>query len=138
MEEPLILVTNDDGVHAPGIRALAEALHGLGDVWVVAPDREVSACSQSLTLKHPLRAERVEERIHAVDGTPADCVNLAVVKLLPRRPARGTPVARLTKTMLFSRTNSLRAEFTSTSEWRSLAYEATWPRSSHWSRERPR
>ena len=58
--------------------------------------------------------------------------------LLPRRPARGTPVARLTKTMLFSRTNSLRAEFTSTSEWRSLAYEATWPRSSHWSRERPR
>jgi 5'-nucleotidase len=53
---------------------------------VVAPDREVSACSQALTLKHPLRAEKVAERIHAVDGTPADCVNLAVVKLLPRRP----------------------------------------------------
>src|SRR6185436_12185936 len=47
---------------------------------------EVSACAQSLTLKHPLRAERVDERIHAVDGTPADCVNLALVKLLPRRP----------------------------------------------------
>jgi 5'-nucleotidase len=84
--QPLILITNDDGVHAPGIQALAEALRGLGEVHVVAPDREVSACSQALTLKHPLRAERLEQRVHAVDGTPADCVNLAIVKLLPRRP----------------------------------------------------
>jgi 5'-nucleotidase len=84
--QPLILITNDDGVHAPGIRALAEALRPLGEVHVVAPDREVSACSQSLTLKHPLRAERLEQRVHSVDGTPADCVNLAIVKLLPRRP----------------------------------------------------
>ena len=53
----------------------------------MAPDREVSACSQSLTLKHPLRAEKVDARVYAVDGTPADCVNLAIVKLLPRRPA---------------------------------------------------
>ena len=53
---------------------------------MVAPDREASACSQSLTLKHPLRAEKVEHRVLAVDGTPADCVNLAIVKLLPRRP----------------------------------------------------
>src|SRR5262245_30232879 len=87
MPAPLLLVTNDDGVHAPGIRALCAALEPLGEVHMVAPDREVSACSQSLTLKHPLRAERVSERIYAVDGTPADCVNLAVVKLLPRRPA---------------------------------------------------
>lgn len=86
MPKPLILVTNDDGVHAPGIRALAGALASRGEVHVVAPDREVSACSQSLTLKHPLRAEKVEERVFAVDGTPADCVNLALVKLLPRRP----------------------------------------------------
>jgi 5'-nucleotidase len=86
LEDPLILVTNDDGVHAPGIRALAEALHAIGEVWVVAPDREVSACAQSLTLTRPLRAEKVEPRVFAVDGTPADCVNLAVVKLLPRRP----------------------------------------------------
>jgi len=85
-QPPLILVTNDDGVHAPGIKALAAALGSLGTVHVVAPDREVSACSQSLTLKHPLRAEKIEERVHAVDGTPADCVNLALVKLLPRRP----------------------------------------------------
>ena len=87
MSEPLILVTNDDGVHAPGIRALAAALSAVGEVHIVAPDREVSACSQSLTLKHPLRAERIEERVHAVDGTPADCVNLGIVRLLPRRPA---------------------------------------------------
>src|SRR6185436_11778755 len=83
---PLILVTNDDGVHAPGIKALADALGERGEVYVVAPDREVSACAQSLTLKHPLRVEKVSERIFAVDGTPADCVNLAIVKVLPRRP----------------------------------------------------
>jgi len=87
MSEPLILVTNDDGVHAPGIRALAVGLAGAGEVWLVAPDREASASSQSLTLKHPLRAEKVEPKAFAVDGTPADCVNLAIVKLLPRRPA---------------------------------------------------
>ena len=86
LPSPLILVTNDDGVHAPGIKALALALGPLGTVFVVAPDREVSACSQSLTLKHPLRAERVAENVFCVDGTPADCVNLAMVKLLPRRP----------------------------------------------------
>src|SRR5437868_2711512 len=84
--KPLVLVTNDDGVHAPGIRALAAALASLGEVCVVAPDREVSACGQSLTLKHPLRAEQIENGVWAVDGTPADCVNLALVKLLPRRP----------------------------------------------------
>ena len=83
---PLILITNDDGVNAPGIRALAAGLAGVGEVHVVAPDREVSACGQSLTLKHPLRAEQIEPNIWAVDGTPADCVNLALVKLLPRRP----------------------------------------------------
>src|SRR5687767_592426 len=86
MASPLILVTNDDGVHAPGIKALASALAAVGTVYVVAPDREISASSQSLTLKHPLRAERVSENVYCVDGTPADCVNLALVKLLPRRP----------------------------------------------------
>jgi 5'-nucleotidase len=86
MPEPLILVTNDDGVHAPGIRALAAALGELGQVHVVAPDRVVSACAQSLTLTRPLRSETIEPFVHAVDGTPADCVNLAIVKLLGRRP----------------------------------------------------
>ncbi|MFI5170229.1 MAG: 5'/3'-nucleotidase SurE, partial [Vicinamibacterales bacterium] len=87
MSDPLILVTNDDGVHAPGILALARVLADAGEVWLVAPDREASASSQSLTLKHPLRAEKVEPGVFAVDGTPADCVNLAIVKLLPRRPS---------------------------------------------------
>ncbi len=86
MPTPLLLVTNDDGVHAPGIRALLAALSKVGEVHVVAPDREVSACGQSLTLKHPLRAEQIEQAVWAVEGTPADCVNLAMVKLLPRRP----------------------------------------------------
>src|SRR5262245_13810264 len=85
-QTPLMPVANHDGLHAPGLRALVAALADAGEVHVVAPDREVSACSQSLTLKHPLRAENVEPGFHAVDGTSADCVNLALVKLLPRRP----------------------------------------------------
>jgi 5'-nucleotidase len=87
MTSPLILVTNDDGVHAPGIRALTRSLEEMGRVEVVAPDREVSACAQSLTLSRPLRTERLAPNIYAVDGTPADCVNLAVAKLLESRPA---------------------------------------------------
>ena len=86
-ERPLILVTNDDGVHAPGIQALSAALAAVGEVHVVAPDREMSACAQALTLKQPLRAESLGQRVHAVDGTPADCVNLAILKLLPAPPA---------------------------------------------------
>jgi len=84
--KPILLVTNDDGIHAPGIRALASALEALGVVHVVAPDREVSACAQSLTLTRPLRVETLEPFRHAVDGTPADCVNLAIMKLLDRKP----------------------------------------------------
>jgi 5'-nucleotidase len=87
MPEPLVLITNDDGVHAPGIRALAQALASVGRVHVVAPDREASACSHSLSLRHPLRAEEIEPGVHAVDGTPADCVNLALVELLAERPS---------------------------------------------------
>ncbi len=86
MDEPLLLVTNDDGVNAPGIRALAAALRAVGEVRVVAPDREVSASSQALTISQPLRSEDVEPGVQSVDGTPADCVNLAIAKLLPRRP----------------------------------------------------
>jgi len=87
MTDPLLLVTNDDGIHAPGIRALARALAELGEVQVVAPDREASACSHSLSLRHPLRVEEIEPGFHAVDGTPADCVNLALVAILQDRPA---------------------------------------------------
>jgi 5'-nucleotidase len=87
MIRPLILVTNDDGIHAPGIAALAEALRAVGEVYVVAPDREASACGQSLTLTAPLRAERIEDRRYAVNGTPADCVILALQKILDQDPA---------------------------------------------------
>ena len=82
----LILITNDDGVHAPGLAALASALEELGDVYVVAPDREQSAVGHALTLHRPLRVTTVGERRFSVNGTPSDCVNLAVLGLLPERP----------------------------------------------------
>ena len=84
---PLILVSNDDGVHSEGIAALAGALGDLGQVVVVAPDRERSAVSHSLTLHRPLRVKEIEPGRYAVDGTPTDCVNLGVNGILPRRPA---------------------------------------------------
>lgn len=82
----VILVCNDDGIHAPGIRALEKALAPLGEVWVVAPDREQSAAGHSLSLHRPLRVEEVGPRRLAIDGTPTDCVNLAVNGVLPVRP----------------------------------------------------
>src|SRR5574339_443005 len=81
-----ILVTNDDGVHAAGLMALAGALNELGEVYVVAPDREQSAVGHALTLHRPLRVDRLAERKFAVNGTPSDCVNLAVLGLLPEPP----------------------------------------------------
>lgn len=81
-----ILVTNDDGIYTPGIKALAEALRALGDVAVVAPDRERSAVGHALTLHHPLRARETAPGVFAVDGTPTDCVNMGIHTLLPDRP----------------------------------------------------
>jgi 5'-nucleotidase len=80
------LVTNDDGILAHGLDVLARAAEPLGDVWIVAPDREQSATSHSLTLHHPLRPTQRDERRWQVDGTPTDCVMLAVEALLPERP----------------------------------------------------
>jgi 5'-nucleotidase len=77
-----ILVTNDDGVHSEGIRALATALAPLGDIIVVAPIQESSAIGHALTLRRPLRIEQVGDIFYAVDGTPTDCVNLGVAVLL--------------------------------------------------------
>lgn len=82
----LILVTNDDGILSPGIRVLADTLKSVAEVVVVAPDRERSAVSHSLTLHSPLRAEEIEPDFFAIDGTPTDCVNLGVHGLLPRKP----------------------------------------------------
>ncbi len=87
MASATILVTNDDGIASPGLHALAEAMAGLGTVWVVAPDRERTAVGHALTLHKPLRLTRVRARWYAVNGTPTDCVNLAVKHLLPRSPA---------------------------------------------------
>lgn len=78
---PKILVTNDDGVYSEGLRRLADELRDVGEVFVVAPDREQSAASHALTLNRPLRLLQIEEREWIVDGTPTDCVNLAVLHL---------------------------------------------------------
>ncbi len=85
-EPPLILVTNDDGIRAEGLRVLADALGRLGEVVVVAPDRNQSAVSHKITLHEPLRVfEQAPGRL-AVGGTPVDCVYLAMNDLLPRAP----------------------------------------------------
>jgi len=76
-----ILVTNDDGIYSEGIRKLAKALAPLGEVFIVAPDREQSAASHALTLNRPLRLLQLEANEWIVDGTPTDCVNLGVLKL---------------------------------------------------------
>lgn len=84
-----ILVTNDDGVHAPGLAVLERIAQGLSDdVWVVAPELEQSGASHSLTMHRPLRLRQVDERRYSVDGTPTDCVLLALNHLLAeKRPA---------------------------------------------------
>src|SRR3982750_828311 len=81
-----LLCTNDDGILAHGLETLVHAAESLGEVHVVAPDREQSATSHSLTLHHPLRPVERGERRWQVDGTPTDCVMLAVEALLSERP----------------------------------------------------
>jgi 5'-nucleotidase len=81
-----ILVTNDDGYLANGIQVLADAARRLGEVTVVAPDREQSATSHSLTLHYPLRARLASDKVYVVDGTPTDCVVLALGELLGDHP----------------------------------------------------
>lgn len=81
------LLTNDDGSHAPGLVALARVLRELGEVTVVAPDREMSGIGHAITLHTPLRIRRNDEGFHIVDGTPTDCVNIGVLKILGTRPS---------------------------------------------------
>jgi 5'-nucleotidase len=83
----IILVTNDDGVHSPGLISLFNAMKEIGDAYVIAPDRERSAVSHALTMHKPLRVEKLRERVYSVNGTPTDCVAVAVNKLLPEKPA---------------------------------------------------
>jgi 5'-nucleotidase len=82
-----ILVTNDDGVHSEGIKALADALKTLGEITVVAPIQEASAIGHALTLRRPLRIDSIGPNIFAIDGTPTDCVNLAITHILKSKPA---------------------------------------------------
>jgi len=83
---PRILVTNDDGVHSEGIKILADALKPFGDVTVVAPIQEASAIGHALTLRRPLRIDTIGPQVFAVDGTPTDCVNLAITHVLRGKP----------------------------------------------------
>jgi 5'-nucleotidase len=83
----LILVTNDDGVHSPGIIALFRAMKALGEGFIIAPDRERSAAGHSLTLHRPLRVTEVRDHVYSVNGTPTDCVTVGINKILPERPA---------------------------------------------------
>src|ERR1700741_5359712 len=82
----IILVSNDDGIHSEGLHALEKALTAVGEIYTIAPDREQNAVSHALTLHRPLRIEEIAPRRFAVNGTPTDCVNLAVKGFLPVRP----------------------------------------------------
>jgi 5'-nucleotidase len=81
-----ILVSNDDGIHAIGLKILAKVLEPVGEVTVIAPLTEMSAASHALTLHHPLRVKEVGDRTYAVEGTPTDCVLLAVKEFLNDKP----------------------------------------------------
>ena len=83
---PVILVTNDDGYRSEGIRSLAAALSPLGEVTIVAPIDEASAIGHALTLRRPLRLEHIEPGVYGVDGTPTDCVNIAITQVFKRLP----------------------------------------------------
>jgi 5'/3'-nucleotidase len=83
---PTILVTNDDGVHSEGIHALAAALRPLGQVIVAAPHIEASAIGHALTLRRPLRLEQLRDGVYEIDGTPTDCVNIAITKIFGTMP----------------------------------------------------
>lgn len=89
-DKPVILITNDDGISAPGIRALYEAVKDLGKIVIVAPDKPQSGMGHAITIGQPLRLQKVdlftEIDAYACSGTPVDCVKLAVDKILHRRP----------------------------------------------------
>ncbi len=82
-----ILITNDDGIHAPGLKSLERIARALSDdIWTVAPESEQSGASRSLTLADPLRLRKLDERTFAIKGTPTDCVLMAAKKIMPSMP----------------------------------------------------
>jgi 5'-nucleotidase len=86
-KEPLILVTNDDGIESEGLEALRYVAEGFGEVWVVAPSFEQSGVGHGITLHKPLKVEKRGERTFCLNGSPTDCVWLAIRNLLPRMPS---------------------------------------------------
>jgi len=82
-----ILVTNDDGVYAPGLKALHDAVRHLGQAVIVAPEQDNSAVSHALTMNRPLRVRELDEDIFTLDGTPTDCVTIGMNKVLPEKPS---------------------------------------------------
>ncbi|MBE0426458.1 MAG: 5'/3'-nucleotidase SurE [Nitrospirae bacterium] len=82
-----ILVTNDDGINSQGLISLYNSMKNLGEACIVAPDRERSAVSHSLTMHRPLRVEKLGEQVYSINGTPTDCVAIGVNKILPEKPA---------------------------------------------------
>lgn len=85
-KKPIILVTNDDGIHFESIHILAKKLSKVGRVIVVAPEQECSAVSHMLTLYRPLRVNKISANVYSVDGTPTDCVNIGVNEILKQKP----------------------------------------------------
>jgi len=83
----IILVTNDDGVNSPGLISLFNAMKELGDAHIVAPDRERSAASRSLTMHRPLKVEELKKNVFSVNGTPTDCVAIGINKILKEKPS---------------------------------------------------
>ncbi len=83
---PLLLLTNDDGIHSPGLQALEKALSILGELVVIAPDRDNSAVSHSLTMNRPLKVTELSEKRFTLDGTPTDCVAIGLSKILDKKP----------------------------------------------------
>ncbi|MGB3210855.1 MAG: 5'/3'-nucleotidase SurE [Desulforhopalus sp.] len=81
-----ILITNDDGIHSPGILALQQSLKEIGNAVVIAPDRDNSAVSHSLTMNRPLRIDKLKDNFYTVDGTPTDCVAVGLKKILTTLP----------------------------------------------------
>ncbi len=86
MAGKIILLSNDDGIRAPGLNSLAQAVHELGRVIIVAPENDSSAASHSLTMRRPLRVRKREKDVYSVDGTPTDCVTLGINRILKTRP----------------------------------------------------
>jgi 5'-nucleotidase len=111
-----ILLTNDDGIRAEGLKALEKGLGRLGEITVVAPDREMSATSQSITIHSPLRVQVIDEHHYAISGTPADAMILALHQLLPHQPdlvvSGINPGANLGENVIYSGTVAAAMEAT--------------------------